>query len=70
MQLPTLEEIRARGLARVALERMQREAAGGSMQLDGPGELPGLRSYAEDDPETHFDGVDPALVRPTRLEPL
>ncbi len=43
--------------ARAQLEADQLEAAGGVTYLDGVGELEGLGSYAEDEPETHFQGM-------------
>jgi hypothetical protein len=60
--IPTLEEIQARGRERALLEAMGRDAAGGSMRLDGIGSLAGLRSHVEDDPETHFDGLTPEEI--------
>jgi hypothetical protein len=53
----TLEKIQARGLERARLEALGRDAAGGSMLLDGAGEAAGLGSFAEDDPDAHFKGT-------------
>jgi hypothetical protein len=54
--------------ARAKLEADQIEAAGGTALLDGEGELEGLGSYAEDEPETHFQGMSAEEIAALRAK--